>query len=388
MRYKNSEMKLDQFVNYVNDDKINLIPPFQRYHVWGVSARRKLLTNIVQGRPIPAIFLYRDAAGDKYAYNILDGKQRLESIIMFIGDKHASLKVNNPKNYFAERKYKDAVGFKIDLGGKKKQGLEELGEDLVRDLREYVIPTIEITLDQDNPSALDEIINLFVDINSTGEPVKRFAIVRAMSKDRLLNSVRMLISRKEQRQNDWLYFPKKNEFTQVLQTMQIIIGMRDRNSKADRMWEMLVEFAMFLRTKEHRNPVDILKGFIRAAAMKSTNPPLTTAETTKLSQLFSFIRKLYVSDANFRASRLAVNQIHFYTMVTTIIGEDLLTENSNEGLAEKLKSFAAILEGRRVTSRQLSARIRQYQELSEKQTTHVGRRESRQIIFKEVLDAL
>ena len=33
----------------------------------------------------------------------------------------------------------------------------------------------------------------------------------------------------------------------------------------------MVEFVMFLRTKAHRNPADILKSFIRAASTGSTN---------------------------------------------------------------------------------------------------------------------
>ncbi len=86
-------MKLDQFVGYLNDNKINLIPPFQRGHVWTLTDRRKLITNVVQGRPIPAIFLYREASGEKYAYNILDGKQRLESLILFIGNRRQALPI-------------------------------------------------------------------------------------------------------------------------------------------------------------------------------------------------------------------------------------------------------------------------------------------------------
>jgi len=238
MRYKNSEMRVDALVGYLNDDKINLIPPFQRYHVWSLQDRRKLIANVVQSRPIPAIFFYRDLAGDKYSYNILDGKQRLESLIMFIGDQHPSLKINDPTRFFGEKKYKDQVGFKVTMGFKKKQAIENLHDDIIRELREYAIPTIEITIDQDNPSALDEIINLFVDINSTGKPVKRFAIVNAMSKDKLFRSIFRLIARKEQRGKDQIYYPRKNEFTSVLQTLQIVLGMRDRNSKVDRMWEI------------------------------------------------------------------------------------------------------------------------------------------------------
>ena len=65
MNYRNTEMKLDQIVAYFNDEKINLSPAFQRGHVWPVGTRRKLIANIVQGRPIPAIFLYKEASGSR-----------------------------------------------------------------------------------------------------------------------------------------------------------------------------------------------------------------------------------------------------------------------------------------------------------------------------------
>lgn len=86
MLYRNSELRLDQIVTYLNEEKINLSPVFQRGHVWSLKTRRGLIKNIVQGKPIPAIFLYKEAAGSKYTYNILDGKQRLESVILFISN--------------------------------------------------------------------------------------------------------------------------------------------------------------------------------------------------------------------------------------------------------------------------------------------------------------
>src|SRR5271167_417124 len=85
MDYRNTELKLDQLVSYFNEEKINLSPVFQRGRVWNLKMRRELVKNILRRRPIPAIFLYKDEAGSKYTYAILDGKQRLESIVMFIG---------------------------------------------------------------------------------------------------------------------------------------------------------------------------------------------------------------------------------------------------------------------------------------------------------------
>ena len=53
MIYRNSELRLDQIVTYLNDQKINLSPVFQRGHVWSLPVRQKLVKNIVLGKPIP-----------------------------------------------------------------------------------------------------------------------------------------------------------------------------------------------------------------------------------------------------------------------------------------------------------------------------------------------
>src|SRR5258708_34620813 len=119
MNYRNIDLKVDQFVAYVNDDKINLIPPFQRGHVWSLTTRRKLIENIVQGRPIPAIFLYREASGSKYEYNILDGKQRLESLLPFIGNLRDGLQINNIQKYFFDTKLRACSNFEISLCKKR-----------------------------------------------------------------------------------------------------------------------------------------------------------------------------------------------------------------------------------------------------------------------------
>lgn len=123
MQYRNSEMKLDQLIGYFNDNKINLIPPFQRGHVWKLTDRRKLIRNIVTGKPIPAIFLYKQESGAKYSYNILDGKQRLESLLLFIGNRRSDVKIVGVLDYFFPAKERESADFWIDLGDGKKNNL-------------------------------------------------------------------------------------------------------------------------------------------------------------------------------------------------------------------------------------------------------------------------
>jgi len=386
MNYRNIDLKVDQFVVYVNDDKINLIPPFQRGHVWSMTTRRKLIENIVQGRPIPAIFLYREASGAKYEYNILDGKQRLESLLLFIGNERDGVQITNIQKYFFDKKLRSCSNFKISLG-KKKQGLKDMPDDLFRDFQEYVIPTIEITLDEDHPSALDEMISLFVDINSYGERVKRFDIVKAMSKDALLQSAFNLIALSQTRGKDVFYRAKNNDFTRVLKTLLIVDSLRDANSKVDRMWQLLVEMTLFLRTGKHRNPIEILKSFIRARAGQPGEKRISGVEERRLRSVFGFLAKAYKIKRLVR-TRLCTNQIHFYTMVTSIIAGNLLEQHTQSELTRKLATFGQIIDEKIVTPKKLEETVAVYRDLSARQTTHVSRREMRQVQFIKAIEAL
>src|SRR6202034_2102728 len=112
-------------------------------------------------------------------------------------------------------------------GGKPK-GLKDLDPKLVRDFKEYLIPTIEITLDEENPAALPDMIDLFVDINSYGEKVKRFSIIKAMlADDKLLESTFKLIAEQQKRGADLFYRYKRNDFTSVLKTLQVVDSLSE-----------------------------------------------------------------------------------------------------------------------------------------------------------------
>jgi hypothetical protein len=123
MKYKNSEMSIDSLVGYFSDGKISLIPPFQRGGVWNVSQRRKLIENIVRGKPIPAIFLYKEAAGSRVSYNILDGKQRLESLLLFIGNSHKEMRIPNWRDYFFRKREGGNFTINVAHSGERKASI-------------------------------------------------------------------------------------------------------------------------------------------------------------------------------------------------------------------------------------------------------------------------
>ena len=90
--------------------EINLAPGFQRQSIWKPANRRLLIESIVAGYPLPNIFLYRRNVAGKTVYDVIDGKQRLESIFMFLGAKGFSSQT------FDARLDIEGSGL-VDLGG-------------------------------------------------------------------------------------------------------------------------------------------------------------------------------------------------------------------------------------------------------------------------------
>lgn len=137
-------------VHLYNNKQLNLNPGFQRNSVWTIKDRAKLIESIIRNYPVPAIFLYRREENGKIVYDVIDGKQRLESILLFMGvlrGNRFSVKTqleDNSENTEFDWNY---------LERKNKQSLIE----------GYRIYTIEVDGD------LSDIIDLFVRINSTGK---------------------------------------------------------------------------------------------------------------------------------------------------------------------------------------------------------------------------
>ena len=68
-------------------------PPYQRGDVWGVKRRRNLIKSILMGIPIPSIIVndrcVAEFSGDDDRYAVIDGKQRIITILMFLDSELA-----------------------------------------------------------------------------------------------------------------------------------------------------------------------------------------------------------------------------------------------------------------------------------------------------------
>jgi hypothetical protein len=137
-------------VHLYNNKQLNLNPGFQRNSVWNLKDRTKLIESIIRNYPVPAIFLYRREENGKIVYDVIDGKQRLESILLFMG-------VLRGNKFSVKTQLDDSLeNIEFDWNYLKKKNKQSLIEG-------YRIYTIEVDGD------LSDIIDLFVRINSTGK---------------------------------------------------------------------------------------------------------------------------------------------------------------------------------------------------------------------------
>ena len=65
--------------------KVNYSPSFQRNYVWDESKATYFIESIVLGTEIPPLVLFKDGEG----YEVIDGRQRYETILRFMDDKFA-----------------------------------------------------------------------------------------------------------------------------------------------------------------------------------------------------------------------------------------------------------------------------------------------------------
>ena len=148
--YKGDEKTVQEIMNLYEKDHLNLEPGFQRSSVWADRDREKLIDSILRNYPLPSIFLYRRFEEGNLVYDVIDGKQRIESILMFTGTMRGNR--FQTRSRLPDQERVDWLDWST-IRRKKCQYL----------ITGYNLQIIEVT------GELADIIDLFVRINSTGK---------------------------------------------------------------------------------------------------------------------------------------------------------------------------------------------------------------------------
>lgn len=76
---------ISQFVQYAEDGELELSPSYQRADVWPTSDAQMLIESILRGIPLPSVIILERQEDIRTLYEVVDGKQRLTSILRFMG---------------------------------------------------------------------------------------------------------------------------------------------------------------------------------------------------------------------------------------------------------------------------------------------------------------
>ncbi len=152
-----STRTIQEFLNLYKNRSLNLAPAFQRQSVWSMSDRRLLIQSILDSIPLPAVYLYKQVGkGGKPVYDVIDGKQRLETMFLFM-DRGPLARDDELliRTSFADDERPEVWSWR------------ELPKVAKHQVLATRVPTIEVE------GELGEIISVFVRINATGKRLTR-----------------------------------------------------------------------------------------------------------------------------------------------------------------------------------------------------------------------
>ena len=255
------------------------------------------------GYPLPSIFLYRRQNNGRLIYDVIDGKQRLETIFMFTG---------------LGRFKRDTFETKLDFGS----GLETYDWKAIKrrhvDRRgavdAYKVQTVEVSGD------LADIVDLFVRINSTGKRLtsgeKRHA---KFYQSAFLRRAQALVHRHRKYLLD----------TRILSTAQIT---RMKGTEL---------FAELLMSINHGGPINKKTSLDRAIGNDSVNGNTLHRVEREFRRTLGLVRKMFPA---LQQTRLR-NSAEFYSLFLLVWEMDrdklVLTDKRRNRIAFELLSNLA-----------------------------------------------
>lgn len=162
LKYEIKDKTVDDIKGLYERGQINTSPIFQRKSVWKDKDRLKLINSILQNNPIPSIFLYQREHNGKLIYDVIDGKQRLETILKYLEPKYKGIEGTIKGSFKNDN---DEV---IEI-----EDFKNLDSDKRSQVLRFTAGVIIVS------GEYKDILNLFININSLGAPLKKQEIRNA-----------------------------------------------------------------------------------------------------------------------------------------------------------------------------------------------------------------
>lgn len=246
------------------------IPDFQRKFVWNIKQSSRFIESLLLDIPIPSLMFYKDAESNQL---IVDGQQRMKSIIFFIGDE--SIDVNKFSDDERKRYKFELTGLSPDSKyyGKTFSALDEV--DKRKLLYECMLDINTITLS--DPNDLTSIYYIFERLNTGGTPLKPQEIRNCICAGKFNDFLLEL-----NKYHTWREFFYESNATDHLQDIEMILRF----------------FALYDRLDQYKRPMkDYLTDYMKS--MKDISPE----EELRKKELFISTVEAVYSNIGSRAFR-------------------------------------------------------------------------------------
>lgn len=97
IRAKTDIWYINDFTSRAKRNQLNLNPSYQRADVWPTANSQKLIESILLGIPLPSIILLKPGGVAQAKFEVVDGKQRLTSILRFMGSHPKAIELVKAK---------------------------------------------------------------------------------------------------------------------------------------------------------------------------------------------------------------------------------------------------------------------------------------------------
>ncbi len=82
-----NQQDLSWFIDMLTQNRLELNPPYQRKSVWTYKDKQFFLDTVFNNFPCPAVYLQKENTSKGPLYNVVDGKQRLSTVLDFHSGK-------------------------------------------------------------------------------------------------------------------------------------------------------------------------------------------------------------------------------------------------------------------------------------------------------------
>lgn len=98
MLFDSSVQTISWFRDRYLEGTLKIKPPYQRKPIWSAKQKCYLVESILLGLPVPEIYIQQSTSPDgKTAYAIVDGQQRIRTVLQFIGSETDKLEQGENK---------------------------------------------------------------------------------------------------------------------------------------------------------------------------------------------------------------------------------------------------------------------------------------------------